>query len=161
MTRSSKNTVTAWRIVSRKHAATPFDGEGARRIGGRWNSPGVAVVYTSDSHALALLEVMVHVQSYKQLENRIAIPVRFNEDDVEVLSEADVPSDWLTSPPPRSAQEVGDAWAREQRSLVLKVPSVVSPHDFNYIVNPEHPRFAEAEVGPIEELVVDPRLVKV
>ena len=160
MTTSSKNTITAWRIVRRRYADTAFDGEGARLFDGRWNSRGTAVVYTGDSHALSLLEVMVHVESYEQLEDRVAIPVRFSEGDVEVLSETTLPTDWRVSPPSRSTQEIGDAWVRKQRSLALKVPSVISPHDFNYIFNPRHPRFSEAELGAAENLVVDPRLIK-
>jgi RES domain-containing protein len=37
--------IEAWRIVKRRWAATAFDGEGARRFGGRWNAPGRPVVY--------------------------------------------------------------------------------------------------------------------
>ncbi|HEX9982027.1 MAG TPA: RES domain-containing protein [Thermoanaerobaculia bacterium] len=36
--------ITAWRITKVKHALAAFDGEGARRSGGRWNSPGTSMV---------------------------------------------------------------------------------------------------------------------
>jgi RES domain-containing protein len=51
----------AWRIVKERHAATAFTGEGAAKTGGRWNSRGVAVVYTSSSKSLATLESLVHL----------------------------------------------------------------------------------------------------
>jgi hypothetical protein len=38
---------TTWRIVKRRYASSAFDGEGARLYGGRWNSPGTPVVYSS------------------------------------------------------------------------------------------------------------------
>lgn len=38
-----------------------LDGEGALRYGGRWNSHGVAVVYTSSSLSLAIVETRVHL----------------------------------------------------------------------------------------------------
>ncbi len=54
--------VVAWRIVKRKHAKKAFTGEGARQFGGRWNSPGVAIVYTAESQSLAALEILVHLR---------------------------------------------------------------------------------------------------
>jgi len=49
----------AWRLCRRPHAT--LDGEGARRFGGRWNSPGRPVVYLADHPALAALEVRDHL----------------------------------------------------------------------------------------------------
>jgi RES domain-containing protein len=46
----------AWQIVKTRYAASAFDGEGARRFGGRWSSKGVRVVYTAESVALAVLK---------------------------------------------------------------------------------------------------------
>src|ERR1700736_5127134 len=51
----------AWRIVKARHAATAFDGEGARLLGGRWNSPGTRMIYTSATGALAALEMLGHL----------------------------------------------------------------------------------------------------
>lgn len=57
----ARRVITAWRIVKARSAPTAFDGEGAGLDGGRWNSPGSAVVYTGGSAALAALEVLVHL----------------------------------------------------------------------------------------------------
>ena len=54
----------AWRIVQAHVADRAFTGEGARRYGGRWNSKGFAVIYTSSSISLAILEVLVHIPIY-------------------------------------------------------------------------------------------------
>ena len=43
---------TAWRIVKQKHSRSAFSGEGARRFGGRWNSPGVSMVYLAHRRSL-------------------------------------------------------------------------------------------------------------
>ena len=51
----------AFRIVREAHAATAFTGAGAALHGGRWNSPGARVVYTSASASLAALETLVHL----------------------------------------------------------------------------------------------------
>ena len=52
---------TGWRIVKTKYAAQAFDGEGARLYGGRWNSPGLRMVYNSENVALAALEILRHL----------------------------------------------------------------------------------------------------
>jgi len=60
--------LTAWRIVKEKYAGTAFDGEGAMRFGGRWNSRGVRVVYASGSISLAALETLVAPESADALQ---------------------------------------------------------------------------------------------
>ena len=48
-----------WRLCRRAHA--DLTGEGAHRVGGRWNNPGRPVVYLAEHPALAALEVPVHL----------------------------------------------------------------------------------------------------
>ena len=48
-----------YRVCRARYAR--LDGEGARRVGGRWNSAGRAVVYMAESIALAVLENLVHM----------------------------------------------------------------------------------------------------
>ena len=60
--------VSAWRITKRKHARSAFTGEGARLYGGRWNSPGTAIIYTAESQSLAVLEILVHLDSPELLK---------------------------------------------------------------------------------------------
>ena len=57
---------TAWRLVRAERSADAFTGEGARLYGGRWNSPGKAVIYTSEHQATAVLEILVHVRPLPQ-----------------------------------------------------------------------------------------------
>jgi len=42
---------------------------------------------------------------------------------------------------------------------VLRVPSVIVPAESNFLLNPRHPAFERIEIGPPEELRLDPRLV--
>ncbi|MEE8586705.1 MAG: RES domain-containing protein, partial [Acidobacteriota bacterium] len=65
--------VTVWRICSRRHAESAFSGEGARRFGGRWNFPGAAMVYASDSLSLAALEMLVHADWQDLPEELVAV----------------------------------------------------------------------------------------
>jgi RES domain-containing protein len=81
-----------------------FDGEGARLEGGRWNSPGTPIVYTSDSAALAALEMLVHLGRSSILNAYALIPCTFDETIATRLDEKKRPDDWRSFPAPRSLQ---------------------------------------------------------
>ncbi|HEX2163360.1 MAG TPA: RES domain-containing protein [Thermoanaerobaculia bacterium] len=148
----------AWRITKSRLADRAYDGEGARRIGGRWNSKGVAMVYASASASLALLEVLVHVEDESLLPAYTLISAELDEDLIHRLDEAALPPDWRSSPAPPELREIGDAWAASRRSVVLAVPSVVVPWETNLLLNPSHPRFAELRIDAPRRFELDQRL---
>ncbi len=149
---------TAWRVVKHEFVATAFDGEGARLFGGRWHSLGRVVVYTSASASLGLLEQLVHAEK-GLLPFYITIPVTFVADLVEMIDPVRIPTRWQSSPPPHELQQIGDEWVDSMRSCVLEVPSVIVPHESNFILNPKHPDFASIEIGDPIALEIDTRLV--
>ena len=153
-------TVSAWRIVKARHAAAAFSGDGARKAGGRWNSPGTAVVYTSDSASLAMLEMLVHLQSQDVLKRYVLIEVKFDESLVEAVDLKVLAKTWRRSPPPLAAQRVGDTWVASGSSTVLRIPSVIVPNQWNYLLNPAHADFASIVIGPRQPARFDPRLLK-
>lgn len=150
---------TLWRLIKKEHADAAFTGEGARRYGGRFNSKGTRVVYTAESLPLALLETLVGLTDYADLYDYVFFPVTLTDEHVEALEADELPDNWQARPPRSSSQQVGDAWVRSEQSLALRVPSVVVPYSFNYVLNPDHPAFREVEVGEAEELPVDERLI--
>ncbi len=150
----------AWRIVKNRHAERAFDGEGARLYGGRWNSPGVAVVYASESRALATLEVLAGLQTNSPLPEYVLVPAEFDESLVLAVDLEDLPSDWRKNPPSSSTQHLGDDWIASAESAVLKVPSPLVPQESNYLFNPRHPAFSEVSLGQPEGVAMDPRLIR-
>ena len=68
----------AWRILKAQYALTAFTGEGAAKSGGRWNSRGVSVVYTSGTKSLAILESLVHLNPPIRF-TYVAISVKFDD----------------------------------------------------------------------------------
>ena len=104
----------AWRIVKKKHASTAFTGEGAAKAGGRWNSRGVPVVYTSCTRSLATLENLMRLNPPLTF-NYVAIPVEFDDALVEVFPVRNLPADWRAEPPPPSTKAVGDGWVKAAR----------------------------------------------
>ena len=148
---------TAWRLTKTRLLTTAWDGEGARRTGGRWNSVGTAVVYTAATLSLALVETLVHLPS-GILPAYSAQRADFDESLVAILEDEDLPADWKSDPLPASTRAIGDEWVRAGESSVLRVPSVVVPIEFNYVLRPRHPAFAQITVGPPMPFPFDPRL---
>jgi RES domain-containing protein len=149
----------AWRIVKAKHAATAFSGEGAARTGGRWNSRGVRVVYTSSTKSLAALESLVHLNPPAPFKY-VAIRITFDDALVKIVTPKALPPNWRVEPPPPSTKALGDMWVREAGSAVLALPSVIIPGETNYLLNPAHPGFKKISIGKPERFAFDPRLLR-
>jgi RES domain-containing protein len=147
-----------WRIVPEDRAPDAFAGEGAKVYGGRWNSPGFAVVYGSQHKSLAALEQLVHrnLQSAKRFK---AFSFRFPDSLIDRISPGDLPKDWRQEPPPPSTQQFGDAWVRQARSAVLAVPSIIIPEEWNFALNPAHADFRRIIVAKSQDFAFDPRLL--
>ena len=152
-------TTRAFRVVKKRWAASAFDGEGAREYGGRWNSPGRSAVYCAGHVSLGILEVVVHAD-LALAPCYVVIPVTFEEALVENVDSTRLPPSWRRHPASAAVVALGDAWLREGRSPVLRVPSAVVPTESNYILNPLHPEFGKIEIGKPEILDVDPRITK-
>lgn len=134
--------ITAWRIVKSSYAAQAFDGEGARVLGGRWNSPGHRVVYASQSAALATLEILVHLGSSSALVSWVLIGCRIPQTLVTVVDRASLPKHWRRFPAPYELQRIGNEWITSGASAVLEVPSAIIESEHNYLLNPEHKDFS-------------------
>jgi len=148
----------AWRIVKEKHANTAFDGEGAWRYGGRWNSTGTRIIYTSATLSLAALESLVHLNPPVKFKY-VAIPIEFDDALLESIPVGGLPAEWTEEPPPPSTKQIGDLWVKEARSTVLELPSVIIPAEPNYLLNPAHPDFNKIRIGKPVPFAFDPRLL--
>lgn len=148
----------AWRIVKERYVATAFDGDGARRYGGRWNTPGVPAVYASETRALAILEVLAGLGSAAPLPAYVIARAEFDPGLVEAIDPPDLPADWNRYPPGAASQRIGDRWLAEARSAVLAVPSAIVPQERNFLLNHLHPDFGRVRIGPPEPFAFDPRL---
>ena len=136
-----------------------LSGKGAEMAGGRWNSKGVALLYTGQSRALCTTEIAVHIPfgiiPSDYWINAIEFP-----DTIEILDIAPskLGSDWKSYPHPHSTQTLGDTFVISGKFLVMRVPSVVVPGDFNYLINPAHKLFSEVKIISQERFEFDERL---
>lgn len=150
---------TGWRIVTARLADRSFTGEGARRYGGRWNPKGVPLVYTAESQALAVLEILVQDEPLRA--RYVLIPAYIPDElAVDRITVDQLPPDWRSPEARGELQKRGADWVQGGTSAVLAVPSAVIPAETNYLLNPEHPDFARIRIGGPLELVTDLRLLK-
>jgi RES domain-containing protein len=144
-----------FRLTRARHAA--LDGEGARRYGGRWNSPGRRAVYTAAHRSLAVLEILVNLDLPPDL-----VPADY------VMIEIEIPGPIMTAATvfdgPITAEinfrALGDAWIENGQNAVFSVPSVVVPAERNYIINPWHQQAAAIEAVSQAPFAVDERLIR-
>lgn len=150
---------TVYRICKTKDAANAFDGEGAFRFGGRWNSRGTRIVYSAGSLALAALEMLVHLGDDEMLFKYSFVAAEVPPDLIlRVEDFAALPPNWNESPAPLAAQKIGDDWVRSSVSAVLEVPTSIVPLEKNYLLNPAHADWSKIVIGRPREFVFDERL---
>jgi RES domain-containing protein len=142
----------AFRLCRSNYPA--YDGEGACRVGGRWNSKGTRVLYMSENRSLAVLEILVHLSA--SLPNRYVLGAADIPDNVamEILDESRLSANWSTLDPREQepTRRMGDEWVAQQPSVILSVPSVVIG-ERNYVLNPAHPDFRR--IGFAEPVAFD------
>jgi len=148
--------VRVWRLARRAHAA--LDGEGARLQGGRWNSPGRPLVYSSSHLSLAALEALVHFDVDEVPEDLRAFAIDIPDKLArEQVSPDKLPTGWTRQE--FATRALGDEWLAAVRTPMLVVPSAVIPEETNVLVNPAHPATRGVVVVTSRRFVYDPRLL--
>ena len=122
-----------WRIS--RHI--DLSGEGCVRAAGRWNLAGAPMVYTSDSPACALLETCVHIVAQETPHSYTLLRITGPDVAIEEIPQNELPAGWTTEI--SFTQQMGSQWLQSRRSPMLRVPSVLVPETWNYLLNPLHP----------------------
>ena len=145
--------------TAKKEYIEDLTGIGSRLYGGRWNRKGIGVVYTSESRALALVEILVNVP-FSILPSQLGMAtIEIGEKiRAEEIDPYELPKDWHKFPPPLELAEIGSKWAVSNKSLALRVPSAVVPREFNILINLRHPDIKHVVVVDVEAFDVDRRL---
>jgi RES domain-containing protein len=151
--------LVAHRIVKARHALVAFSGDGARIAGGRWNRPGLPVVYTSASLALAAIETFVHLGDDGLHIAFVAIRIEI-PDSVPIHRCRRTPEGWRAEPPHDASQRYGTQWLKRGRTAVLEVPSALVPPEANYLLDPLHEDFRKIRIGRPKPFLFDPRMWK-
>jgi RES domain-containing protein len=145
-----------YRIGDPKGRYPIFSGKGASRHEGRWHERGQDIMYTSSNYSTAMLEKLVHfngVLPKGQHFIEITIPARTS---YEVVTKDSLPG-WEQMDG-AVARRFGAVWARQERSAILIVPSVVAREETNVLINPRHGEAKRIKAGLEKPIWWDERL---
>lgn len=157
--------MTAFRIAreTKNYKADDLSGAGPAKGGGRWNDLQIPMVYASLTRALAALETLAHINEpdgaglpLDRYLVEIQIPIAAWEAR-ERFAPASHPG-WDAIPESRTAMEWGSTWARERRSLIATVPSVIVPEEENVLLNPLHPDATNLKAKIVRKWLYDARI---
>jgi RES domain-containing protein len=149
--------VRLWRISNYVTLA----GTGGLTSPGRWHSRKKEVVYLAESPPAALLERLVHLEidpddlprTYQLLAVEIPDGTAF-----EAVNEDELPADWRSND--ASTWAIGDRWLEAVRTSLLRVPSAITPHTSNWLLNPKHHDGANARIVEVMHAPFDQRLFR-
>jgi RES domain-containing protein len=139
--------------------AGELTGEGARRYGGRWNSIGQPMVYLASGPSLAVLEMLVHLPPAIFPSDICLSKFEVPDNSILVADDTSLPDDWQDISPPIVLKRLGDAFLKQNKYLLMKVPSVIVPQEYNYLFNPLHADAVKAKLVEKKPFSFDSRLV--
>lgn len=136
--------------ITKSSSSQDLSGKVARRHGGRWNTEGTAMLYTSEHVSLAALEVSAHLSLDSAPDDLSLVTVHIKDSNEPKIIRADqLPDRWRSFPAPEALAEMGAQWMQSGESLLLKVPSVIIPNEWNILINPAHPGFNAIEIREV------------
>jgi RES domain-containing protein len=135
-----------------------ISGNGASLFGGRWNSKGNPVLYTSHNISLSVLELLVHNKNYVSYKNPYLISISIPDYIIPVVTAAEkLVTGWNSKP--GYTRRIGDQFLNETSSLVLQVPSSIISQENNLLINPLHPDFKKVKIIDTVLFELDKRLL--
>lgn len=155
--------VTLWRIAqeAQTYFAEDMTGDGGLYADGRWHGKGRRVVYSASSIALSCIETVVHINQASFPFNRYLVQIKVPEpvyDQAEILTDKTAPVGWDAVPAGLTSIKFGNEWLSSRKSLLLIVPSVIIPEEFNVLINPGHEDISKITVKKIRKWIYDPRM---
>lgn len=134
-----------------------ISGTGAKLMGGRWNIPGLPVLYTTESISLSVLEILVNTerQFIPNTYQLLKLNVPDNVVNTTIVKEK-LKEQWKDDF--EYTQWIGSEFLRQKKALMLKVPSAVIDEENNFLFNPEHPDFKKLKILAINNFQFDKRL---
>jgi RES domain-containing protein len=148
-----------YRVVKETYA-DDLSGKGSELSGGRWNRKGIPALYAAATGSLAMLETIVHCSRIEDLYGRIIAGIEVPDQHGAHVSIDDLPPDWRTIPWNSETVDFGSDWLSSRKGLYLRIPSVVIPSEYIFLLNPSHPEYSSVRITSKTVFSPDPRLLK-
>jgi RES domain-containing protein len=106
------------------------------------------------------LELIVH-RANKRKDTYKTMVISLAEDPMLFMTfeRKQLPHNWRSFLAEERLREMGSVWYRDQRTPILRVPSIIIPQEYNYVLNTAHPLFSEVvELTEVENFFWDKRL---
>jgi RES domain-containing protein len=135
-----------------------FSGQGGLYASARWHTAGHPIIYTAQSLSLAALEILVRLKQTNDIQPFYAYSADIPE--AFILKPNSYPARWKSRM--AVSRSFGDAWLEAKTSPAILVPTVITPGEWNVLLNPLHPQFSMKWVttGP-DAYTFDARLLSV
>ena len=144
-----------YRLASSNYA-NDISGEGASIYGGRWNPVGIKALYASQNISLCILEILGKNTKENQSSRLPAYYYRIAGSSYDHNRLARLKPGWKQHI--EYTQWIGEEFLKEDKSLVMQVPSAIVEKENNFLVNPLHKDFSRVKTISIEALDLDKRL---
>lgn len=146
-----------YRIIAEKHSRILK----ASGYAARWNSRSVEIIYTAQSASLACLENVVH-RDYLELSMKFClVTIQISENiTIQQVKRSEMRKGWndFGENAYSICRRIGDNWIKEDKSAILKVPSVIVKSEYNYLLNPNHPEMKQIKIIDTEPFLFDTRI---
>ncbi|WP_048797265.1 MULTISPECIES: RES family NAD+ phosphorylase [Serratia] len=96
---------------------------------------------SSGTASLALLETRIHLHAAQTLECFTLLRIDVPDNQMQSADMNELPDHWADEDAPPALVVYGDAWWFSKDSIALRVPNTLSPVEYNYLLNTEHPDF--------------------
>jgi RES domain-containing protein len=145
-----------WRISN----YVDLSGEGGRKASARWHTAGSRIVYLAESPTVTLVETLVHLDvdpedtpdSYTLL--KISVPEGLPVQSLDPPAGAE----WKANL--ELTRGMGKSWLASSKTALARVPCVIAPHTWNYLLNPEHPGAKDVKIAEVIKERFDNRLFR-
>lgn len=146
-----------FRIASCKYI-NDLSGAGSAKYGGRWNSKGEFMLYTSSTASLALLETIVHMAAIP-IENYCLTKLIIPESKIVEVKFFDLPPGWVSYPAPDQLKAIGDKFLKDNYYIAMVTPSALLPEEKNVLINPLHHDFTKVSIAFTREISIDKKAI--
>jgi RES domain-containing protein len=135
-----------------------LSGTGAKLFGGRWNTPGIAAIYTAENISLAALEILVNTDKNKIPPSYSLLKLNIPDGlTIKKITASTLKDKWFNDF--EYSQFIGSEFLRSGKEVMMKLPSAVVREENNFLLNPAHGDFKKITIKEITTFDFDVRLL--